>query len=258
MKPLVAIPTTAGTGSEVTSAAVIRNEQSDRKMSFLSNRLCPHVAIVDPVMMMTMPPRLTAATGMDALTHAIEGYYCLCKNPVSDSFLRAAVALIRDHLAEAVRHGENEEARVGMANGALLAGIGFSNSMVGVVHSMAHAAGGVAHVPHGVGNGILLPFGMEQNLQKRETELAQLAHLLGLPIAGRSDRDRALLAIDWVRDLQRTLNDLCGLPIRLRDAGVEREQLAEIAKATLDDGSLTYNPEDATYEEVLAMLQRAY
>ena len=152
MKPFIAIPTTAGTGSEVTSAAVIYDEASHTKMAFTSSKLFPNAAILDPRMTMTMPPKISAATGMDALTHAAEAYYCLAKNPVSDGYAIAAIRLIFEYLLKSVKEPNNKEARLAMLNAATLAGMAFSNSLVGVVHGIAHATGGVARVPHGVAN----------------------------------------------------------------------------------------------------------
>jgi alcohol dehydrogenase len=258
LAPCVAIPTTAGTGSEVTNVAVIYNEQTQSKMAFLSAKLYPNVAILDPVMTRTLPPRLTAATGMDALTHACEAYYCIQKNPVSDAFSAAAIALIRDNLLTAVRDGGDEKARLAMANAALLAGIAFSNSMVGMVHALSHACGAIAHVPHGVANAILLPFGMEYNAVRVPAPLAALARMLGDTQTAGSDEASARRAPARIRALTAELSSLCGLPTTLSAAGVKREHLEQIARTALDDGSLTYNPEELTYEEALAVLNAAF
>jgi alcohol dehydrogenase len=258
MQPMVAVPTTAGTGSEVTNVAVIRNEGAGAKMAFMSNRLYPHVAILDPVMTMTMPPRITAATGMDALTHSVEAIYGLQKNPVSDAFAAAAIGLVRDFLVKAVENGDDEEARLAMANAALLAGMAFSNSMVGMVHALAHACGGVAHVPHGVANAILLPLGMEYNIAKVPRNVAEVAGHLGASVEGLDMHERARRAVTAVRDLTSRLNDLCGLPLRLRDAKVGEDQLAKIARAAVNDGALTYNPEEMTCDDALSVLKKAY
>jgi alcohol dehydrogenase len=258
MPPMIAVPTTAGTGSEVTNVAVIYNEGAGVKMAFMSNRLYPHVAILDPAMTMTMPPKITAATGMDALTHAVEAIYGLQKNPVSDAFAAAAIRLVRGYLLRAVDRGDDEEARLAMANAALLAGMAFSNSMVGMVHALAHACGGVAHVPHGVANAILLPHGMEYNIGKAAASVAEVADHLGDP-CGEGDTERkARLAVDLVRKLTERLNALCGLPVRLRDARVSEDQLEKIARAAVNDGALTYNPEEVTYDEALAVLRKAF
>lgn len=257
LQPFIAIPTTAGTGSEVTLAAVIRNENTDTKMAITSYRLLPNVAILDPKMTLTMPPKITAATGMDALTHAIEAYYCLQKNPVSDSFAIAAIKLIMEFMEPCIQNGKDENARLAMANASLLAGIAFSNSMVGVVHSLAHAAGGIAHVPHGVANSIFLPWGMENNLEKAGEYIAELAPHLGAQLSG-GTADRAKAAIKAVRDLRKKLFDLCGLPMTLKDAGVKEEQIPLIAKTAINDGAVTYNPEDVTYEVALDLLRKAF
>jgi alcohol dehydrogenase len=258
-RPLLAIPTTAGTGSEVTSIAVVSDTQKGIKLPFMDARLFPHVAILDPVMTVTMPPKITAATGMDALTHAVEAFYCLGKNPVSDAYAVAAIELIVKHLPSCVQDGSDPEKRLAMANAALLAGISFSNSLVGVVHSLAHACGGIAHVPHGVANSILLPYGMENNLDKVRGVIADLAPVLGADVeAGASERERAEAAIHAVRDLGERLHELCGAPTRLRDAGVREEQLEAIAKAAINDGAVTYNPEEVTYDDALRLLRQAF
>jgi alcohol dehydrogenase len=258
-RPLVTIPTTAGTGSEVTSVAVITDTEKGIKLPFMDARLFPHVAILDPVMTVTMPPKITAATGMDALTHAVEAFYCLGKNPVSDAYSVAAIELILKHLPSCVQDGSDPEERLAMANAALLAGIAFSNSLVGVVHSLAHACGGIAHVPHGVANSVLLPFGMENNLDKVGGIIAELAPILGADVeAGASERERAEAAIQAVRDLGKRLHELCGAPTQLRDAGVKEEQLEAIAKAAINDGAVTYNPEEISYEDALRLLRQAF
>ena len=258
MEPFIAIPTTAGTGSEVTCVAVISNVDAGVKMAFVSNRLYPDVAILDPVMTQTVPPKITAATGMDALTHAVEAVICLQKNPVSDSFAFAAIRLIRDNLETAVTKGSSADARIAMANAALLAGIAFSNSMVGNIHAMAHACGGVAHVPHGVANSILMPVGMTFNLPKAAGHIAQLCESMGISVEGKDEQARAKAAIDWVRDMQKTMHKACGLPMKLSDAGVKEDQLETIATLAADDGAVTYNPEEFTREDALKLLKQAF
>jgi alcohol dehydrogenase len=258
MKPLLVVPTTAGTGSEVTLVAVISNVQAGVKMAFTSDRLYPNVAILDPKMTMTMPPKITAATGMDALTHATEAYYCLQKNPISDSLAVTAIKLTMANLIICVENGRNEQARLAMANASLIAGMAFSNSMVGVVHALAHATGGVCHVPHGIANAILLPFGMENNLDKRASIIAELApYLCGRDVSG-GNMERARAAIQAVRDLQVKLNQMCGLPNRLRDAGVTEDKIEAIARVAINDGALVYNPQDVTFEEAVDILRRAF
>jgi len=257
--PTIAVPTTAGTGSEVTKAAVIFNEEKQVKMLFVSDKLYPTVAVLDPVMTATVPPRITAATGLDALTHAIEAFINLQKNPVDDSYARAAIGLIARYLIRATENGaEDKEARLGMANAALFAGVAFSNSMVGIVHSTAHACGALCHVPHGMANGILLPWCMEYNLPRVAPRIAELSGPLGMEPAYLDATEQARVTIRLVRNLEQRLNELCGLPLRLRDAGVTQEKLPLIAKVAINDGSLSYNPLDASYDDMLDILKKAF
>ena len=258
LPPYVAIPTTAGTGSEVTAVAVIYNEDAHAKMAFVSQKLYPQVAIIDPQMMLTMPAKITAATGMDALTHAVEALYSLQHNPVSDAMADAAIRLVFTHLQKAVEDGADEEARLGMANAALLAGISFSNSMVGVVHALAHATGAVAHVPHGVANSIYLPEGMRYNIGRAAEAVARVAELVGEELTGLGSEQKALRAVERVLKLRSAVCQASGMAQTLRETGVKEEQLPEIARATLDDGALTYNPTEVEYAEALALLQACY
>ena len=255
--PLFVVPTTSGTGSEVTLVAVIKDHKSHTKLALTSNKLYPAAAILDPEMTRSLPPKLTAATGMDALTHAIEAWYGLQKNPVSDAFALQAIQLVNANLLTAVKKPDNVKARMAMANASLLAGIAFSNSMVGVVHAMAHATGGIAGVPHGMANSIYLPFGLEYNLGKRLSEIAGLAPFMGIAEGG-TKKERAQKVIAKVKNLKKSLKAACGLPETLEEAGVKESQFDEIAKAALDDGSLTFNPEDLNLDDALNLLKKAY
>ena len=260
LRPLVVVPTTAGTGSEVTCVAMISNEETQTKMAFTSPHLLPDLAVLDPRMTQSMPPKISAATGMDALSHAMEACTCLQCNPLSTAFGHSAIRLISEHLVQAVSSGRSREHRLGMANGALLAGIAFSNSMVGMVHSLGHAAGGVCHLPHGVAMGIFLPFGLEYNLDARRDAIADLL----LPLGGAElfaaipRQEQAEKTIAMVRRLQQELHSLCGLPRTLSEAGIARDKLGHIARTAIDDPSLIFNPEDMDYDDALAILKRAY
>ncbi|MGE5421713.1 MAG: iron-containing alcohol dehydrogenase, partial [Ignavibacteriales bacterium] len=260
MKPLIAIPTTSGTGSEVTLVAVIANVERHNKMLFTSYRLLPDVAILDPRMTMTVPPRISAMTGMDALTHAIEAYSCLQKNPVSDAYAWAAIDLIRQNLLRVVENGKDEEARMGMANASLLAGMAFSNSMVGIIHGIGHACGGVSGIPHGLAMAILLPHGMEYNLQKCAPYYAELLMPLGGTdeVLVASAGKRAERTISLVKGLNDQLRKLTGMPVTLREVGIRIDQLPDIANTAKGDGAMVYNPEEADYRDILGILQRAY
>ncbi len=256
--PMIAVPTTSGTGSEVTKVAVIYNEEKNVKMAFASDRLYPRVAVLDSRMTMTVPPKLTAATGMDALTHAMEAYTCLQKNPIDDVFARAAIELVRKYLVRAVENGRDEEARLGMANASLLAGIAFSNSMVGMVHALAHACGGVCHVPHGMANAILLPHGLEYNISGIPRSIAELSGMLGGSIEYMEEKEQAMVTVSLVKNLLGRLSRISGLPVRLRDAGVTEDKLPAIASAAINDGAMAFNPVEVSYDEALEVLKKAY
>ena len=260
MKPFVVVPTTAGTGSEVTLVAVVLNVEKKMKMLFPSPRLYPNVAVLDPRMTQTMPAHITAATGMDALTHAVEAYSCMQKNPMSDAYAFMAIELIRNYLLKATKQGKNVEARLGMANAALMAGSAFSNSMVGIVHALGHSCGGVSHIPHGVAMGILLPFGMEYNMEKVSDLYAELL----LPLAGidvytkTPAAKRAKKSVEVIRKLLKDLKKASKLPITLKQAGVKKKDLEAIAKTTLNDGAIIVNPIEVAYEDALAILEKAF
>jgi alcohol dehydrogenase len=255
----IAIPTTAGTGSEVTSAAVIKDTERHVKMGFSSLSLLPDVAVLDPRLTVGLPPRLTASTAMDALTHAVEAVSCVQSNPLSDCYSRAAIDLIREYLPKVMADTKQPSARLALANAALLAGVSFSNAMVGIVHAMGHAVGGVAGVPHGDAMAILLPHGMTFNLGcsgERYGEL--LLNLAGAETYATTPRqERPAAAIEAVRAMMRPLHDQAGLPLTLSEAGVTAGQVPAIAKAALNDGAMAMNPRQPTYDELLAVLEAA-
>ena len=258
--PFVAIPTTAGTGSEATSVAVIRNPELNIKMEYISQQLMPDVAILDPKMTKTLPPRITASTGMDTLCHAIEAFSCLQKNPLSDAYAAQAIELVRDYLLKAVCHGYSKEARLAMANASFLAGAAFSNSMVGVVHAIGHALGGVCHVAHGDAMTILLPTGMLFNRKVCKKEYAKLLlYLAGPEIYVKTPEEkRADRAIHEVLALRNRLHRLTGLPVTLKEAGVDPASFPEVAKVALNDGAVIVNPRQVTYDAVIRILEVCY
>ncbi|MDX1386952.1 MAG: iron-containing alcohol dehydrogenase [bacterium] len=258
LNPLIAIPTTAGTGSEVTSSAVILDEAGESKLSFNDSHLQPTLALLDPELTVTMPPKVTAMTGMDALTHAIESYTSLQANPMSDAFAMKAIKLIKENLLLAVKNGEDREARSRMLIAANMAGIAFDHAMVGVVHSMSHATGGIAHVPHGLANSIFLPYGMEYNLEASAERYAGIARRLGVDTRLLDHQEAARASIEFVKGLRTQLKEVCGLPDRLAEAGVEEGQLEPIAQAATEDGTSFFNPREVTYEGVLKKIKEAF
>ncbi len=258
LKPHVVIPTTAGTGSEVTMVAVIYDEDNKEKLLFPDKFLLPNLAVLDPQMTLSLPPKMTAATGMDALTHAIEAYVNHQTSPISDAFAAGAIELIFKHILNATQNGDEVEARGGMLIASTMAGIAFTHSMVGCVHCMAHATGALYRVPHGVANAIFLPFGMEYNFEEIKTKLARLAPVMGEDTTGLSEDEAARQAIAAVRNLSKRLNDLGVLPLRLRDVGVPEDGLDAIAEGALNDGSSFYNPREMDEESLLPYIQNAY
>ncbi len=256
--PLVVIPTTAGTGSEVTTISVIYDEENKVKIPFTDKFLLPDLAVLDPEMTVSMPPKITASTGMDALTHAIEAYVGMQWSPFSDIFAVGAAELIFKNLVTATENGADLEARGAMLVASNMAGTAFSHSMVGCVHGMAHTVGGLYHVPHGVANAILLPHGMEYNFEEIRDKLARLTPAMGADVSGLSAEDAARKAIETVRGLTRKLNALDALPLRLRDVGVPEDGLPEVAEGTVMDGSSWFNPREVVAEEILIHLKNAY
>ncbi len=253
------IPTTSGTGSECTNVAVIAHPDKNVKMEFISYDLLPDFAVLDPRMTETMPPKITANTGVDALVHAIEGYTCLQKNPLSQSYAFAAIRLITTFLPKAVLEGGNHEYRLAMSNAATMAGIAFSNSMVGLVHAIGHAIGGVAHVPHGIAMAILLPHVMKFNLETLKPAYAELL----LPLAGAEiyattpKEERAQKAIEFVTAFIKQFESV-GLPTKLSDAKVTEDQFDAIAQTAINDGAIVVNPIMATKEQVIEILKEAF
>jgi alcohol dehydrogenase len=261
LKPLFVLPTTSGTGSEVTNAAVIRDAERDVKLPFVSQFLLPDVALLDPRLTLALPPLFTAATAMDAMTHAVEAYLCLAKNPLSDAYALKAIEKIASNLGPVLDEPKNRERRLELALAATMAGIAFSNSMVGLVHALGHAVGAIAHVPHGVCMSVLLPFVLEHNLEARRSAIGELlAPLAGLEVYARTPSDaRPAAAIARLRGLRDMLWDRAKLPRTLGETGrVTREMLPHIARLALDDGSLIMNPVEVDPRAALHVLERAY
>lgn len=254
LKPMIAIPTTAGTGSEVTFAAVIKDRAQGIKLSFISPFMAPNAAILDPEVTLTMPPSLTAATGMDALSHCIEAMHSTSRVPITDALAYGGIRMIAKNLRDAVSNGSDVDVRGNMLVASTIAGLAFTNALVGIVHGTAHSIGGAAHVPHGVAISIMLPWCMEWNLDFAADVYAEVAAAFGVPRTG-DDRADAIKGIEEVRKLTRDIN----MPQTLGAAGVTEAHLEEIAGATMGDGSIFTNPRPVEDEaEVLALLKQAF
>ncbi len=258
--PFIVVPTTSGTGSEATLVAVISNPDKGIKMEFISYELLPDAAVLDTRMVETMPPKITASTGMDALCHSIEAFTGLQRNPLSDAYALSAIRLIGEYIETAVSAPADKKARLAMANASLMAGIAFSNSMVGLAHAIGHAAGGVSHIPHGDAMAILLPHVMEFNMATCEDRYAEiLLHLAGADVyAGAPKEERGKLCVEKIRQMLEKLNKLCGLPIRLKDTRVTEIDIVPIAEKAINDGAIVVNPVGATKEDVIAILKKAF
>ena len=261
LKPLFVLPTTSGTGSEVTSVSIVKDAASGVKLPFVSPYLLPDVAVLDPRLTVALPAYFTAATAMDALTHAIEAFLCLGKNPLSDAYARGAIEKISHNLLEVLDAPSGPERRLELSLAATMAGIAFSNSMVGLVHALGHAVGALTHVPHGVCMSVLLPAVLEYNLPQRRQAIADL--LLPLTDADTytavPEASRARAAIAKLRVLRDQLWARAKLPRSLSETGrVDRTQLPTIARMALDDGALIMNPVDVRYEDALRVLEQAF
>ncbi len=252
--PLIAIPTTAGTGSEVTVAAVIRDSAQGLKLIFNSPFMMPDVALLDPELTIALPPAMTAATGIDTLTHAIEGYVSLYAEPISDAQCLHAARLVMRYLARAVANGQDMEARGHMLLAATIAGMGFTNAYCGIVHATAHALGGRFGVPHGVANGIMLTHGMEFNLSDAGERWLDLAEAMGLNVRGVRAAEAGRAAIRAVAQLRTHI----GLPERLSDVSVARDSFATLAEDALGDAMMISNPRQASQDDLVGLFERAY
>lgn len=249
---LIAIPTTVGTGSEVTFWSVITDTKRHFKMSVGSPLVAPKLALVDPELVASLPPSIIASTGMDALTHAIEGYTCTLAEPITDACGIYAIKMIADNLRNAV-YTDDSQAKANMLLGSLIAGICFGNSDIAGVHCMAEALGGLYDTPHGIANAILLPYVMEYNYVASVDKFAEIAKAMGEPIDGMSKRDAAYRAVLAVHKLNEDLN----IPT-LRDIGAKEEDLQELAQRSSVNVSVDSNPRKAGVSDFLALFQKAY
>jgi len=253
MPAFVAINTTAGTASEMTRFCIITNTDTHVKMAIVDWRVTPNVAINDPLLMVGKPAALTAATGMDALTHAVEAYVSTIATPITDACAIKAIELIAGFLTKAVANGEDLEARDRMAYAEYLAGMAFNNASLGYVHSMAHQLGGFYNLPHGVCNAILLPAVSQYNLIACPQRFADIAVALGENVQGLSVTEAAQKAIDRIR----TLSASIGIPTGLKALNVKEADLKVMAENAKKDACQFTNPRKATLEQVIDIFKAA-
>ena len=251
--PMVGINTTAGTGSEMTLFAIITDEERHIKMALVDKHLTPIIAVNDPMLMLAMPKSLTAATGMDALTHAIEAYVSTSATPITDACAEKAIELISNYLVNAVENGQDVEARDMMAYAEYLAGMAFNNASLGYVHAMAHQLGGFYNLPHGVCNAILLPHVQEYNKATSASRLAKIAKIMGGNIEGLTDEQGADLCIDMIKSLSQTI----GIPEGLGVLGVKESDFETLATNALNNACSLTNPRKGNLEELIAIFKKA-
>ena len=249
--PLVTVNTTAGTASEMTVFAIITNEKDETKYPVVDKHFTPIIAVNDSELMVAMPKFLTAATGMDALTHAVEAYVSTAATPITDASAIKAIELITQNLEKVVENGENREARDAMQYGEYLAGMAFSNASLGYVHSMAHQLGGVYNLAHGLCNAILLPEVSRFNAKASPERFVDIAKAMGIDVSDMTQEQAIDAAIEAIETLSRNV----GTAQRLADLGVQQDKLAFMAQNALNDACSLTNPHKASLEEIIAIFE---
>lgn len=249
--PLITIPTTAGTGSEVTFSSVITDTKEKFKFTIKSTAIAAKTAIIDPELTLTVPPMVTAATGIDALTHAIEGYTANCTEPIAEAVGLYAVEYISQNIVEAVKNGRNMEARDKMMMGSLMGGLSFSHADVASVHCMAEALGSIYDAPHGMCNAILLPYVMEFSLPAAEYKYARIARAMG--IEEKDDHAAAIKGIEHIKQLSKEV----GLP-GIRSLNINTDDFELLAEMSVKNGSNDSNPRKISKDEYKALFKKAY
>lgn len=251
--PLVSINTTAGTASEMTRFCIITNEKTHIKMAIVDKNTTPLMSVNDPELMLAKPASLTAATGMDALTHAVEAYVSTAATPITDAVALKAIELIQIYLPQAVENGQNIEAREQMAYAQFMAGMAFNNASLGYVHAMAHQLGGFYDLPHGVCNAVLLPHVQTYNAQVCPERLMDIATVMGVDVSEMLVDEGAQAAIQAIVKLAKQV----GIPNGLAALDVKVEDIPELAKNALNDACGFTNPKQATHDEICAIFTAA-
>ena len=250
--PFIAIPTTAGTGAEVARNAVIINRPTRSKRSFRSNYLFARIAIIDPTLTVNLPQEITASTGMDTLTHLIEGYVSRKANPLTDILAIKGISLVGEALISAYNNGSDLEARGKMCLASLLGGVVLTNSGLGIAHGVSPFLGALHGIPHGVANGILLPHVIEFNLSSSIQKFKSVASALGEKREGLTEEEAAYKALSAVERIVKEM----GIPQSLGEFGVKSEHLPELAKKSLTSNSTRGNPREVSYEDILSLLKK--
>ena len=254
MLPLISINTTAGTASEMTRFCIITDEERHIKMAIVDKHTTPLISVNDPKLMLAKPASLTAATGMDALTHAIEAYVSTAATPITDAVAIKAIEMIQANLREAVKNGQNLEAREAMAYAQFMAGMAFNNASLGYVHAMAHQLGGFYNLPHGVCNAVLLPHVQRYNASVSAERLRDVAKAMGVDVENLTAEQGADAAINAIVELSKEI----GIPAGLEELGAKVEDVPTLATNALKDACAVTNPRQGSHEEVCAIFQAAF
>lgn len=251
--PLIAIPTTSGTGAEVTFNAVITNPEEKRKMVIISPRIAPDLAICDPLLTISLPPMLTASTGMDALTHSIESFTNDVFNPLADMITKESIQLIGKYLPKAVAKGEDREARYWMLYASTITGLAFNLTRLANVHAISLPVSAHFGVPHGIANAILLPYVMEWNLSGCLDKSIEVAKLLGENVEGANKWEAALKSVKAVRRLSQEI----GIPRSLSEVDVTEDKIPVMAEDAIKSGNVLVNPRQTTKDDIIEVLHNA-
>lgn len=252
LPPVVAVATTAGSGAEITQFCIVTDKKRNSKMSIVSKSLIPDISISDPKMLVTKPFELTANTGMDALTHAIESYTSIAATPFTDMNAISAIQLISENLRQSTAQKENIEAKKAMAMASIKAATAFSNAILGAVHAMTHQLGGLLDMPHGAVNAILLPYVMRFNLISCVEKYADVAKAFGEKednLSSREMAEKAIVAVD------RLAMDI-GIPGNLRELGLKEEHISHLSENAVNDVCLLTNPRDASIEDIKCIFEK--
>lgn len=252
--PLIAIPTTAGTGSEVTASTIVTNSQTQFKAAVISPYLFPKLALLDPELTVKLPPNITAATGMDALTHAIESYTSKAANPISQALAIQAIRMISKNITNTYFVGSNVDSRESMLVASMMAGAAFAQSRLGNVHAISHTLGGVFNIAHGIANATLLPFVMKFNLLACPEQMRDIAQALGQDVGGIPLMQAAEKAVEFVIQLNKSLN----IPSNIKELGVSLDVLPKLVEDSMRSGNVLINPRLTTSDDIRMIIEKAY
>lgn len=249
--PLICIPTTSGSSADVSQFAIITNKQRNVKMAIVSKMLVPDVALIDPETLLTMPAYLAACTGMDALTHAIEAFVSNASSPLTDLLALEAIRLVNNNIVQSLEKPQDMELRARMMRGSMLAGLAFSNAILGAVHAMAHSLGGLLDLPHGECNAILLRHVIAYNYDEAAARYQCIGEAMGLPAQGRNQMKKMLL--EAIHELQTVV----GITRTLGELGVKRSDVPELAGNAINDACMATNPRRASQRDIEVVYEEA-